>query len=290
MNEFRDLKISTITINVESNVVFNLSEIAKMFFNKSHIFTLLKQKVELSPNEHKKLSFPHGTISYIYHEGNWRGFRKRKKNSNNKKDKKKRNDFINQATIDIFVSHRINVMIFRNGKIKLAGCKHTNDAIEAVLKIWGLIAEERGCIDLVFNPKVPHNQYPSFIFTNEMINVSFSFPHPVNKIMINRIFNQTEDCISFYEQTSQQYVNIKMHSSSIIKKGILLEKNDDNVFSLEVIPIVPTPASPLTKTCFMVFDRRVIMSGVDYPEMEIHYKRFIDVFKKHINFLTLPLI
>lgn len=284
MNDFRDLKISTITINVESNVVFNLSEIAKMFFNKSHIFTLLKQKTELSPNEHKKLSFPHGTISYIYHEGNWRGLRKRKKNSGTK-EKKKRNDFINQATIDIFVTHRINVMIFRNGKIKLAGCKHTNDAIEAVLKLWALISEEKDCINLVFNPKIPQNQYPSFIFSNEMINVSFSFPHPVNKIMINRIFNQTDRCISFYEQTSQQYVNIKMQSLPIVKQSILLENTEDEVFTLTVIPIASTRS---TKTCFMVFDRRVIMSGVDYPEMENHYKRFIEVFQNHITHLMLP--
>ena len=284
MNKFRDLKISTITINVESNIVFNLSEISQIFFDRSHLFTLLAQKTELSPSEHKKLSFPDGTISYIYYEGNWRGLRKRKKTHN-----KKRNIFKNQTTIDIFVTHRINVMIFRNGKIKLAGCKHTNDAIEVFLKLWSIISEERDCIEMVYNPNVPHNQHPSFIFTNEMINTSFSFPRPINKLMINRIFNKKSNCISYYEPTSQQYVKIKMLSNNIPEKNcILLEKTDCDTFSLKVIPVNLSNKS--SKTCFMVFDKRVIMSGVNYIEMERHYEQFIDVFEKNINQLVLPIV
>jgi hypothetical protein len=260
---FRNLNISTITINVESNLFFHLEVLFKIFTSG----TISSQKSELSQKEYKddylnQVHIP-GTISYICYKNNWYGTRKKKKRSN----LKKRNDFVNQVTLDIFVeNHRkVNVMIFGNGKIKLAGCKNSNDALSTTLKIY----------DLVINtPALSVNGIsPTFIFVNEMINISFVIPFVINKIKINKLFNEFKNCISFYEQTGQQYVNIKMLTDLINKKAIKLEILDSKI-NIYIIDIqVKNPM----KTCFMLFDKRVIMSGVDYLIMEKHFYTFKNI-------------
>jgi hypothetical protein len=110
-----------------------------------------------------------------------------------------------------------------------------------------------------------------------MINISFSLPFIINKIEINRIFNKT-DCISFYEQTSQQYVNIKMSNDNIKKKAIKLELTPSSRLS-----VIEVDVKRPMKTCFMVFDKRVIMSGVDYVMMESHFQRFKNILDENVE-------
>ena len=273
MNElnFRDLNISTITINVESNLFFNLSQVMTTMLNVAintgdtaldDTRILLAEQKELSHTEYKKQKHPGGTISYICYKNVWRGLKRKKK-----KLLKKRNDFVNQVTLDIFIDNdrRINVMLFRNGRIKLAGCKTSNDAIIAVLRLHRIL---KICVVL-------QSPLASFLFRNEMINISFAFPFTINKVKVNQLFNRlVSDCISFYEQTGQQYVNVKMFgNSSNSKKAIKLEGNK--------ISVVDIPSSSLMKTCFMLFEKRVIMSGVDYKLMEVHFRLFREILDKN---------
>jgi hypothetical protein len=272
---FRCLNISTITINVESNIFFNLDSLVNVFsqlkpLDESSIRTteLLGTRNELSICDYKKQHHPTGTVSYICYKNEWKGLRRKKK----KPPLRKRNDFVNQVTLDIFIekSRRINVMIFKNGKIKLAGCKNSNDALNAVTRIWDMLKGTNAVISV-------DKDNTTFVFINEMINISFSLPFIINKIEINRIFNKT-DCISFYEQTSQQYVNIKMSNDNIKKKAIKLELTPSSRLS-----VIEVDVKRPMKTCFMVFDKRVIMSGVDYVMMESHFQRFKNILDENVE-------
>lgn len=276
---FKHMNISTITINVESNIFFNLSNLVEIINNLDSITDesilrtkdLLSKQIELSQKDYKKQIHPVGTISYICYKNTWKGLRRKKK----RPVSKKRNDFVNQVTLDIFVEihRRINVMIFRNGKIKLAGCKNSNDALSAVLKIWELLQNTPAV--------VIDSENILFVFINVMINISFSLPFIVNKIRINKLFNEAEECIAFYEQTGQQYVNIKMTTDKLNKKGIKLQLSSNSLPQVSLVDI-HSIKKPM-KTCFMLFDKRVIMSGVDYTVMENHFYKFKRVLDENVN-------
>lgn len=290
--KFRNLNISTITINVESNIFFSLSHVMNAFLNfDSSETTLLKQQKELSHSDYKNQIHPKGTVSYICYKNVWWGLKRKKKRL-----LKKRNDFVNQVTLDVFVdtNRRINVMLFKNGRIKLAGCKTSNDAVIAVMNIYEFLKNKDRCI--IFQTE---NSNTTFIFRNEMINISFSFPSTINKIKVNKIFNLFKDCISFYEQTGQQYVNVKMLSDSNQKKGIKVELPNEldscitkhshacmNCIGVQPkISIVNISVTRPMKTCFMLFEKRVIMSGVDYCLMENHFTQFLKILSDQNVFL-----
>lgn len=313
--KFRNINISTITINIESNITFNLNEIINFFstdfitqqkFSPGLIrsYELLKNQKEIEEKDFKKLKFEEGTISYINYKNNWRGLKKKKN-----KIGKRKNDFINQATIDIFVPNcfsednkRVNMMIFRNGKIKMAGCKNSNDAINALNYFWDIISNFNSCFSINMNmtflnlEKSPYeflnwDNHPSFIFTNEMINVSFCFPFILKKKEINRLFSTLKDnefvCKSHYEPTGQQYVNIKIYSEDTIKKAILIQESIDVNKPIYDMFVIDTTFKHQPKTCFMIFDKRVIASGIDYLVMEKHYNFFINLIEKNYDKLKL---
>lgn len=281
-DQFTKLKVSTVTVNVETNIEFKLNEILKVFTSYLDKTDILSKRMELSQPDHKLLSFPKGTITYINHKGVWFGLKKMKK-----KPAKRRNDFVNQITIDIFVDEprkdtpepmrRVNVMIFPNGKFKLAGCRGINDALVAVFSIWERILKHDQCFNLINKMKsMPViDNVPTFLFTTEMINVRFSFPFVVNKIKLNKLFNMiSKDCFSSFEGTGTQSVSVKLTSPQVTRTGVVMKQSDGNTYVLDTIQL---PMEKLPKTSFMVFDQSVILSGVDYPSSIQHYSRFINV-------------
>jgi hypothetical protein len=292
-SEFSKLNISTITVNIMTNIQFNLAEIYSLIIRLASYdkTSLLNQKIEISQAQHKKLQYPKGTISYINYNGDWRGIRKKPNKEKEKriKEKKKRNDFINQTTIDIFTdtNRRINVMIFKNGKLKLAGCRHSNDAIIATFYLWDIISKNDTSYRMLENMDsyglrtINDIECPAFLYTNEMINISFQFPFSVDKIKVNNLFNSISDnCVSLYEQTGRQYVTVHLSSKIDDKVAILLQQLGDETYHFST-PVHEMKKIP--KTCFMVFDKRVIMSGIDYPTMNLHYVRFIDIISKNVD-------
>lgn len=328
---FKDINISTVTISIESNLIFDLNEIINCIIeNSSSEFqnNILNYQKEIEMKEFKLMKFEPGTISYINFKNIWRGIKRKKIRKG-----KRKTDFINQATMDVFVldcikniPKRINMMIFRNGKMKLAGCKNTNDAINALEYFWSTIFNYEKCYSLNINLTFMNieksydyefNNFeinPSFIFTNEMINISFGFSKTLKKTSINNLFAQLEiaddtldntqsefeqdiECTSYYEPTGQQYVTTKLYSNNLYtKKAILLqyirnkfsdnisEKTYNNIYNIYIIDVEfkKTP-----KTCFMIFDKKVISSGIDYIVMEKHFNYFIGLIEKNWNFLTI---
>jgi hypothetical protein len=216
-------------------------------------------------SEHKKIQRERGCVIFAQYKTFWRGIKRIKK------IKQKKNDFINQVTMDIFTRRRVNVMIFKNGKIKIAGCESTNDAIFIMITIYNLLTPDVYKIEGI----------PSFLFTSEMINVSFSFPFCINKVAVNNIFNRLnpQEYFAFYEQTGQQYVNLKIFNKEISRLCIQMKQNEENY----ELNIVERPFKKKPIISFMIFDQRVIMSGVDIKIMKRVYQKFLDLLNDNID-------
>lgn len=296
---FKCLPISTITVMVESNVHFNLDKLTKIILSSTNsefeegddfsrdafesTKSCLKQLNMMSIKDFKGLKFPDGTISFIQCNGEKFGkIRKRYKKKTGK------NDFRNQVTLDIFVNDnkRINMMIFKNGKFKIAGCKNTNNAISAVLHIWKYVEflkRKNSMDDDIF--KMIDEHPPFFKFTNEMINTSVSFSFTMNKNMINQSFKKEKEFKVFFEQTGQQYVNVKITEEDLEHKkiGIVVYFDEGKIR----IDKFETPFKKEARTCFMFFPKRVIISGTDFTIMEIHYNKAIPIIEKNKDTIIL---
>lgn len=266
---FSDLRISTMTVIVELSFFIKPMELATRLCDDPENY-LLRDQTEMCKSRYKTLLYPAGTILHVQYNSFWRGVRRIRA-----KGKKKKNDFVNVVTVDIFTKRRrINVMIFKNGKVKIAGCESTNDAIQV---ISSLIVD------------VAPNEY-TMTFFNEMINISFSFPFCINKMGINSLFNGergtfvdgAQRYFSFYEQTGPQYVNLKVMSESDSRLCVVVSV----VNGRRELHIEPRSFKRPPKTSFTIFDRRVIMSGVDKRTMSDVYADFLRIIienKSHVR-------
>jgi hypothetical protein len=298
MIRFDELNVSTITIIIKSNISFQLGEILTLFqmirkkllpITNPYIITPAStlatfECLTLTENytKKKKLTFPQGTISYFRFSNKQYGILKRKPKITCKKD----SIFRNQVSLDIFVTEtrRVNMMIFKNGNIKLAGCQSINNAIVALLILWDIIKQTT-------NWSTKFKQLPEFRFYTEMINISFTFPIEISKRALNKICNTMNDTIAHYEPTSQNYVTIKMTDDNDIndtKLVVSLTLPADNT-TREPIELKITKGSFTTppSTCFMAFPRRIIMSGVDKVIMKKQFDRLISVLAENIEFIKL---
>lgn len=253
--KFTDLRISTMTVIVELSFFVRPQELATRLCEDANN-VVLSEQTEMCKSQYRRLTYPAGTIVHVQYNTFWRGVRRVRQRA-----RKKKNDFVNVVTVDVFTTNRrVNVMIFKNGKIKMAGCESTNDAVNIV----------RWLID-----STAPAEY-SAVFSNEMINISFSFPYCINKMGINSVFNSLVDdhrYFSFYEQTGPQYVNLKVISDVRDRLCVVMSRRDGAYWlTVEARSFRHPP-----KTSFTIFDRRVIMSGVDKLAMRAVYAEFLRV-------------
>ncbi len=305
--DFGNLRASTVTISVETNLNFDLNSIVKQLLDKptsindevaQRTHQILSSKVEVPIDVYKLLTNPAGTVSYLKFSNVWYGVRRRGMglSKTTTKTRVSKNDFINQATLVVYVYQnvKINAMLFQNGKIKMAGCKSENDALfvlHTLVRIAGRAAT------MVVNPlfstiNVPVRGDPMFVMANEMINVTFSFPDTIDKLEVNRLFQSlpVEQCNSNYEQTSKQYVNIKLFSPQQNSRTVLVGSLVlPGRLYLRTIPFRMINSKKHPSTCFMVFPERVVMSGcgIDYTIMQRHYEIFNSVLERHLDCIML---
>lgn len=253
---FSDLRISTMTVIVELSFFIRPMELAMQLCANE---PSLQTQTEMQKSAFKKLSYPAGTIIHVQYNSFWRGIRRMRT-----KGRKKKNDFINVVTVDVFTEkRRVNVMIFKNGKVKMAGCESTNDAVYVITRLIGSSAPE---------------EY-TMTFLNEMINISFSFPFCINKMGINNVFNEirTDKYFSFYEQTGPQYVNLKVYSETSKRLCVVITVTTVDGVQHRTLSVEERDFKRPPKTSFTIFDKRVIMSGVDKQTMSDVYADFLRV-------------
>ncbi len=271
MLEFNQLEISTITTLVTCNLSLNLSKI----FDKIVKCYNLDYYKEMTTQEYKSYTktLTCGTIQYICYNGIFKGKRRIKKTK-----KRKRDNFINQITICLYLEGKINLMIFKNC-IKICGSRKANDSIQAILFLWNdFIKTEKDCYELF-------STHPMFTFDDVMINMRFSLPFNINKIELNKLLQKyTDICESSYEPTSQSYVSLKIYGSNQNKTKIILTLIDDNVTRLN------TDLNEKIKkntSSFMIFEKNVIMSGGNILQMKQHYDFFTKIIYSNEKILNI---
>lgn len=302
-NNFNLLIPSTITVNVESNINFDLKNIIDNFkhiiksnhVNKNCYYNfkntqqiLIKQLVEKDCSKYENY-FIAGTIVYIRYNDFWRGI---------KTSKTDKLGFNNQISFKIFIDkgHYVNVMMFANGRLKMAGCKNNNDSIFVMAILWQYV---NGKMKQIINPfldslGIPSDKTPVFVFTNEMMNIPFRFPKTLNKVKVNTIFNDINDknILSYYEPTGQHCVNIKLLNEFKNRMAIIMcniSPNNFVVFIKEVLCKIKKQEFDKTGTSFMVFPNNVIMSGngIDFEILKNDYNKFTSILQKNMSNIIL---
>uniref|UniRef100_A0A6C0JBK9 Uncharacterized protein n=1 Tax=viral metagenome TaxID=1070528 RepID=A0A6C0JBK9_9ZZZZ len=303
-NNFNVLIPSTITVNVESNINFDLKNIIVYFkhiiknnncVNKNCYYQfkntqniLNKQLVEKDCSKYEN-SFTPGTIVYIRYNDFWSGI---------KTSKTDKLGFNNQISFKIFINkgYYINIMMFENGRLKMAGCKNNNDSVFVMAILWQYVNERT---KQIINPfldslKLPSDKTPVFVFTNEMMNIPFRFSRTLNKVKVNTIFNNIKDgnILSYYEPTGQHCVNIKLLNDVKNRTAIILcilSPNNFVVFIKDVLCKIKKQEFDRTGTSFMVFPNNVIMSGngIDFEILKNDYNKFTKILQKNASDIVL---
>ena len=293
--DFKTLKCSTMTVVIKTNMVFDLKHIYQKFSEfsttrKKKAIPLKSKIVVNKPNIYQK-----GTISYVKYNDMYLG-------EKIIKSKKKGTDFTNQITINIHTDHNIiNVMIFSNGKMKLAGCIDDNDTKFVIDTIYDYISpclikheslskECKICSNStsrIINNHIGIITEPIFIFTNEMINITFSFPDIVdddfviNKLKLNQLLQKNDYCTSSFEQTLPSYTDVKFQYYDTFRFGKRYLYKSNKIIN-ERIDIIKKDKIP--STCIMVFPQRIVMSacGIDYNILENHYIKFKNIIEENL--------
>lgn len=280
--QFKDLKVSTMTIMVYTNMEFDIEKLFKELPITEIDVPLTKKKK--TPNL-KKITAPYNSIISIRYKNDFRGVETKKKPTDGKK-----NHFLNQISCIISLGDKLlHIMIFRcskgGGKFKIAGAKNFDQATLGVQLLWGHIKS----VPDSFTMRDKHP--PIFVFDVAMINVDFKLGFTIDRKKLNNLMNRPEYRdkvhLSRFETTSNTNVNIKMHSEKpqkylytymILREG----KPPKFIKSSELRYNTQTNKEKKKNTTFLVFrSSKVIESGKYSESMTSSYNYFIDIIEKN---------
>lgn len=199
------------------------------------------------------------TISYVEHNGNLFGTKIEKKAKSSK------NPFQpHQVAVAVHLTNReIKLMIFKS-RIKICGCTSSNDAINVVTLLWDK------CIDnTCYN--IPEDQDISFTFEEVMINKPFILPFVISKIKFNTLMNlkHLNEVVCFMDIMQHNYVNLTIASKCSDKCLLVLKVTKDKEFLLSTMIVTKEEEKGTT---FMIYDKKVIISGRNIHSMERDYQ------------------
>lgn len=287
------LKISTMTILAKNDSCFELKNIYdsllnldkynlpknKPFFylNKEYLNTLKKQigifkKIPSTKNNInllvKSLYKTKGMIySLRYLYDNPFGVKKTRfrENSINK------NCFNKHICLDIVINDEgqlVNLMIFANGTIKIAGCKNINNAITGIKYFLDLIN--------LFGIGKKEN---TLTLTVEMINLTKQFPYRIAQEKLNELFYKSS-IFSYFRADTFNYVKAKINplreerAIYIIKTK---QKNNRNYMKIDMIYVKRKSNKFITCS---IYENRITISGDNNVDLVNCYKLII---KGHLN-------
>lgn len=291
-----DLKISTITMTAESNINYDLNEIINSDFSE-HKY-LKDQIIYTKESEYKKFlknQFEIGTILFLKYMNNFKGYKYHKPKKRLKK-KNIENDFINQISIDIISKNnlKISAMIFKNGNIKLAGCKSIDDVL-VLIEIDKFFKKFKKNIDNNSQRFIQlyKNRYKTeddcnksiILICQNMINATYYFDYEINKKILNKIINQIDNpkfnCS--FEPTGQQCVKLEITDIAKRKYHILKISNED--YSFEINEIIDNEYK--NKTSFTIFPLSCIISGSNYQSINNSFSLFKCIIEEYKNELDI---
>jgi hypothetical protein len=227
--EFDDIKVSTKTFVVKTNLFLNLKKLFEYLPITEYIVIPKKRgrKKKIGTSENN-ITVESGSIVTMKYENKIRGIELKQKKSQNSK-KKKSKWFRNSFTIVMIIDNKpINFKICQNGVFQITGCKFDEHAEKCVKYIWLYIKHLQ---NIIYSFSEGEN-FES-LFVPAMRNIDFSVGFMVDREKLSRYMSIQTEFHSLLE-TSFGYtgVNIKIPieydiSKMEIKKILYTNTNFD---------------------------------------------------------------
>ena len=281
--KIEDIKVSTKTYIVSTNVYFHLEKIYDAIDVIPYIILEKKRgrkkKTEKTIPENK---VEDGSIIYVQYQNKYKGC---------KKKTKKKTYFRNSiTTIMIVDDKKINFKITKNGKIQMTGCKYYKHSQKCIKYFWIYI---KSFENICYNFKSENDKIFNVLFIPTMRNIDFSLHMEINREKLDQYINNNTDKYSLLE-TSFGYtgVNIKFPIQKPITELHL--KNiiymNDNWTELKCVKYSEYLQNEMTESdaakkinkkrynTFLVFHSgKCIMSGINTYFMKDAYYQFMQI-------------
>jgi len=279
---FDELKTSTKTIMVYTNMNFNLT---KLF----HLIPIVSVELPTTKKiKTKDINVPFGQIFSVQNRSNTRGLDTRTMNPK-KPPKiatpvKKIEHFLNQLSISLSLEdHHVHMMLFSDN-IKIAGCRSDESAIMSIMILYKDYLKPLH--EETFTLKQDQTK-PLFIFDTVMRNVDFSLGFDIDREKMNNVLNLPEYkeniFLSQFETTEQKNVNMKIYSKKPRDFGYICYSPEEDKIR-KVKNSFHNPCDWQLYNSFLIFSSsKVILSGKYDKDMRDCYNFYIDIIKRHKN-------
>ena len=292
--DFEDIKVSTKTFIVKTNLTIDLKKLYDFLPITDYvIFPKKRGRKKKNCIIEQNKNIIHGSIITMKYEDNLRGIDLKFKKSQSLKVKKW---FRNSFTIVILLHGKpVNFKICKNGVLQVTGCKFDIQAEECVHVIWDHIKDENNNI-FIFNTT---HKYLEAIFIPVMRNIDFDLGFLIDreKLAKHMSTNTEFNCLL---ETSFGYtgVNLKRPIESDITKMILKKIIFENNKVVESSTTYGEYLELLTEkerikkikkqryNTFLIFQSgRSIFSGMCADYMRDDYYAFVNIIKNSFDII-----
>ena len=227
--EFDDIKVSTKTFVVKTNLFLNLKKLFEYLpITEYTVIPKKRGRKKKIGNLENSITVDSGSIVTMKYENKIRGIELKQKKSQNSK-KKKSKWFRNSFTIVMIIDNKpINFKICQNGVFQITGCKFDEHAEKCIKYIWLYIKHLQ---NIIYSFSEGENF--EALFVPAMRNIDFSVGFVVDREKLSRYMSVQTEFHSLLE-TSFGYtgVNIKIPidydiSKMEIKKILYTNNNFD---------------------------------------------------------------
>lgn len=291
--EFDDIKVSTKTFIIYTNMVLNLKKLFEYLpITEYTVVPKKRGRKKKMDQPDQKIVIDCGSIVTMKYENQLRGVELKQKKSHNKTKKSKW--FRNSFTIVMIVENKpINFKVCQNGVFQVTGCKFDKHAEECIKYIWYYIKDQKD----IYNFTTKDNQL-EVLFIPAMRNIDFSLGFNVDREKLSKYMSTQTEFHSLLE-TSFGYtgVNIKLPIEQEITtmniKRFIYENSKDEIHNwLEDNITYGDYLTKLTEkerlkkinkerfNTFLVFHSgRVIFSGICAELMRESYYYFLKIIR-----------
>lgn len=297
-SDFDDIKVSTKTFIVMTNISLNIDNLFKFLPITDYILVPKRRgrKKKNEPDDPNK-NLLSGSIITLEYQNNIRGVDLKKKKKK-KDDKKRGNYFRNSVTIIMVMDDKkINFKVSRNGKFQMTGCKKDEHSEQCIKWFWDYIKDSKDIYtmnDQESSESKDSKPVLKAIFIPAMRNIDFALNFFVDREKLDEYFNT---CTTYHSllETSFGYtgVNIKIPVVKPIQALKLKqltyrnEKWEDSMYVPYDDYLSMLPEKDISKklkkqryNTFLVFHSgKVIMSGMDSVFMKDVYYEFLDIIR-----------
>lgn len=291
--EFDDIKVSTKTFIIYTNMVLNLKKLFEYLpITEYKVIPKKRGRKKKIDQVDEAIVIESGSIVTMKYENQIKGVELKQKKSHNKTKKSKwfRNSF---TVVMILENKPINFKVCQNGVFQVTGCKFDKHAEECIKYIWYYIKEQKDIYSFTRGNEL------EVLFIPAMRNIDFSLGFNVDREKLSHYMSTQTEFHSLLE-TSFGYtgVNVKLPikddiTSMPIKRFIYTKDNwlEDKITYNDYLKKLSEKErlKKLNKeryNTFLIFQSgRVIFSGISADLMRESYYYFLKIIKTSYNII-----